>query len=279
MVLMTRTRRLAQLTIDPACLRDDLARSDRFRFSDAYSEFTCGSWKGSALCNGSGDIYDTRIKDYEGPFQITEHGRQMPYVLELIEQYFRTADLRFVRLGRITPGSVMVPHRDYLELKHELVRIHVPLHTSDDCYSSENETIYQMRLGDAWFIDATQAHSAVSFFTEDRTHLILDFAAETLEGTLRFAPDPQSEDFDGAAVPRQPLTCSQRDALLGLAGVISPRNYRDVLALIIKQYFVSEISVPDIFDLACQIAKSAGQEETLKKFEWLRTHALVTRLD
>lgn len=278
---MSRTRRLTRLTLDPVRLGEDMARADRFRYSDAYSEFTCGSWKGSALCNGSGDLYDTRIKDYEGAFELTEHGRQMPYVMDLIEEHFHTERLRFVRLGRITPGSVMVPHRDYLELSGELVRIHIPLRTSDACYSSEDETVYQMRLGDVWYIDASHAHSAVSFATEDRTHLILDFATETVREPLRFAPDPGSRagEFGDAAVPRSPLTPSQRDALLGLAAVISVRNHRDVLALIIKQYFVSDISVPEIFDLACAVAKSAGQDEALGKFEWLRTHALVTRLD
>jgi L-proline cis-4-hydroxylase len=278
---MTRTRRLAQINLDSSRLGEDLARSDRFRFSDAYSEFTCGSWKGSALVNQSGDLYDTRVKEYEGPHQVTEHGRQMPYVLETVERYFKTENLRFVRLGRVTPGSVMVPHRDYLELKGELVRIHIPLCTSDACFSSDDETIYQMRLGDVWYIDATHAHSAVSFATHDRTHLILDFADEALEDSLGFTPEehPDGDAFGGASVGRAPLTDAQRDALMGLCAIISPRNYRDVLALIIKQYFVSKITVTEIFDLACQIAETAGQQEALENLRWLRTHALVTRLD
>jgi hypothetical protein len=276
---MVATRRLARLSLDAEQLGEDLARSDRFRFSSAYSEFTCGSWKGSALCNASGDIYDTRIADYSGDYQITDHGHQMPYVMDLVRRNFRTEHLRFVRIGRITPGSVMVPHRDYLELERDLTRIHVPLHTSDDCYSSENDTVYQMRLGEAWFIDATQAHSAVSFFTEDRSHLILDFTTATVEEALAFTPESGAGIPPEATVDRKPLTGDQSRALQGLSAIITPYNHRDVLALIIKQYFVSKISVPEIFDIACEIAKAGDQAEALEKYEWLRTHALVARLD
>lgn len=276
---MTQTRRLGRLELDTTALGADLKRSDRFRFSDAYNEFTCGSWKGSALCNGTGDLYDTRIQDYEGPYQLTEHGKQMPYVMDLVHRYFDTSELRFVRLGRITPGSVMVPHRDYLELKQDLTRIHIPIHTSADCFSSENDTVYQMQLGDVWFIDATQAHSAVSFFTEDRTHLILDFTTATVEETLRFTPEPGAGIPAEAVAPREPLTADQLDALQGLSAVITERNHRDILALVIKQYFASEISVPEIFDIAVGIAKTAGQDVAVERLEWLRIHALVTRLD
>jgi hypothetical protein len=276
---MSHTRRLTRLALEPAALRNDLDQCDRFRYSDAYNEFTCGSWKGAALCNNSGDIHDTRITDYEGPCRITDHGARMPYVMEVVRENFRTEHLRFVRLGRITPGSVMVPHRDYLELEEDLTRIHLPLHTSPDCYSSENDSVYQMKLGDVWFIDATQAHSAVSFFTEDRTHLILDFGTATVEEALRFEPDPSAGIPADALVPRSPLTAEQRDALLGLSAVITPYNYRDVLALVIKQYFVSEISVEEIFELSCKIAAEAGQADALSKLTWLHTHALVARLD
>jgi len=278
----TTTRRLAHFTLDVDRLAEDMARCDRFRFGHAYSEFICGSYKGVALCNATGDLYDNLLVDYEGPYRVTEHGRQMPYVLEMVGENFHTEFMRFARLGRMTPGSLVIPHRDYLELDEEFVRIHIPLHTSDTCFSGEDDTIYQMRQGDVWFIDATRAHSAVSFFEEDRTHLILDFICDTVEGVLRFEPNPIPADdpFDGATVPRGgPLTDEQRSALLGLSAVINEHNYRDVLALIGKQYFVSEMSAESVFDLACEIARIGGQAEALEKLEWLRTHVLFKRLD
>ncbi|MFH9296740.1 aspartyl/asparaginyl beta-hydroxylase domain-containing protein [Streptomyces sp. NPDC017520] len=276
---MTRSRLLGRLVLDPVRLAQDLARTDRFRYSDAYSEFTCGSWKGSYLCNGTGDLYDTTITEYEGPYQLTDHGQQLPYLMELINGHFRTETMRFARLGRITPGSVMVPHRDYLELKEELVRIHVPLHTSDSCFNSEDETVYHMRQGEVWFIDASRVHSAVSFFTEDRTHLILDFASETVEETLRFDPDPATEyqRFGTSVVQRQPLTDEQRNAILGLSAILGPHNYRDVLGLIIKQYFVSNIAISEVYEFACQIARDADRHDVLERLDWLSKHVLVDR--
>jgi cytochrome P450 len=97
---VTLTRRLTRLTFDTDVLAADLDRVDRFRYSSVYSEFTCGSWKGSALCNGTGSIYDTRIVDYDGPFQLTEHGRQMPYM------YAYADSLRDYRL--CNPGDDLI---------------------------------------------------------------------------------------------------------------------------------------------------------------------------
>lgn len=275
---MTGTRRLAQLTLDEAALKEDLSRSDSFRFTEEYSEFSCGAWKGTALCNQSGQSDDTRITDYEGSYQVTDHGRRMPYVMSLINTHFRTDRLRFARLARMTPGSVLVPHRDYLELHQDLVRIHIPLHTSSDCFNSENETIYQMKLGDIWFIDATQAHSAVSFFAEDRTHLIVDFSTPTVEDALAFAPEQAAGIPSESLVPRRPLTDDELAAIRSLSSLISERNYRDVLSLLLKQYFVSDMSVSDIFDRACEMAEASGQDKVREQFEWLRQHSLTTRL-
>jgi hypothetical protein len=276
---MTRTRRLGRMALDPVRLQEDLARSDRFRFSDAYSEFTCGSWKGSCLCNGTGDIYDTWINDYAGPFKVTAHGEQMPYVMEVIESNFRTENLRFARLGRITPGSVMLPHRDFLELTDDRVRIHIPLRTDDSCFNAEEETIYHMSEGEVWYIDASKVHSAVSFSTDDRTHLVLDFNCETAEEALRFTPDPATEvdRFGGAVAVREPFTAEQRESVLALSAIVGPHNYRDVLAMLIKQYYVTDMPVADVYELAHRIAKASHKDDVVNRLEWLIKHVLVER--
>ena len=123
------------------------------------------------LWNKSGDVEDNFLLDYDHPAQRTAYGAQMPYLVEVLRQTFDLKQLRFARLAKLTPGSVLVPHRDYLELKHDLTRVHIPLATDSACFSSEENTVYQMRRGEIWYMDATQVHSAASFSRKPRTHL------------------------------------------------------------------------------------------------------------
>ena len=163
-------------------------------------------------------------------------------------------------------------------MNQDLVRIHIPLHTSSDCFNSENETIYQMKLGDVRFIDATQAHSAVSFFAEDRTHLIVDFSTPTVEEALAFTPEQGTGIPSESSVSRRPLTDDQLAAIRGLSAVISERNYRDIMSLLLKQYFASDITISDVFNMACDIAEASGHDKIREQYEWLRQHSLTTRL-
>lgn len=274
---MTTTTRITRLELDRARLSADLAAAEQFGYNDSYSEFICGSWRSCMLWNRTGDLTDAQLEDYRGAARITGYGGQLPYLTELVERTFRTDLLKFGRLARLTPGSVLVPHRDYLELEDDLTRLHIPLQTGPECFSSEDETVYQMAFGELWFLDATRAHSAASYADRDRVHLILDFATPDLAGVLRSGEVPREGIPQDSVVPRRPLKEGERESFLALAGVIGPGNFQDVLAIVIKRYFEAELAVSDVFGWLGAIAGAAGQPDLVARARRQEEHCLVSR--
>lgn len=271
------SHRLATVPIDQARLAADLARVEHHAFVDSYTEFVCGSWRTCMLWNPSGDGSDSLIRDYSGRAQRTEYGRKLGYIEELMSNNFDLDQLRFARLTRLMPGTVVVPHRDYLELKRDLVRIHVPLETDPEAYTSEEETIYRMGFGEVWFLDATKVHSIANFSKSNRTHLLLDFGADDPHQVVR-AKAPHSESMPAeSVVARRPLQPGERDALRALAQVVDPANFMDVLAIIIKRYFAADIDVREVFSWLADIAADSGNPDVLAQAKLLEQHSITSR--
>lgn len=273
---MSSAHRIGTIAVDEERAAADLAAAEPFGYLTAYDEFVCGSWRTCMLWNADGDAADTRIQDYEGAAQVTPYGAKVGYVRELLERSFHVEHLRFARLARLGPGSVVVPHRDFLELEDALTRIHVPLETGPECYTSQESTIYRMGIGEIWSIDATRPHSIANFSDANRTHLLLDFEGDP-EQVLR-APVSGDEDIpDDAVVPRRPLWEGEREAFARLSEIVDPLNFRDILSMIIRRYFVAEMEVGDVFECAVEIAQESGNEDVLAQSRWLEQHSLVVR--
>jgi Aspartyl/Asparaginyl beta-hydroxylase/L-proline 3-hydroxylase, C-terminal len=253
------THRIAKIQLDFEALNRDLRRAEHFNFSDTYGEFICGAWRNCMLWNEQGDIAETLLSNHDSPAVKTAYGLDMPYVSEWISQTFDVQRLRFARLVKLRPNSVIIPHRDYLELGQGLVRIHVPLITDASCFSSDGEAVYQMKVGEVWFIDATRVHSAASFSQRDRIHLILDFANSGQTSPLRGVPwDRAATIAEDSLVTRSPLTDEEVSALMTLHHVIDQDNATDILALLIRKYFRSRFDAPRVFDLLLRIAELSG---------------------
>jgi hypothetical protein len=229
------------------------------------------------LWNATGDGRNAEISDYSGPAHMTERGRKLSYIEELMSNNFDLDKLKFARLTRLSPGSVVVPHRDYVELKSDLCRIHVPLVTAAGAYASETETIYHMARGQVWFLDATKVHSIANFSEVARVHLLLDFAAAN-PSSVFLGEAANSRELPGASIiPRQALDPGEHDAFLALAMVIDPTNLMDVVAMLIKRYFVAGMEVLDVFNWLRDIAEASGDPDVLERVKWLESHALTSR--
>lgn len=268
------THRITTLDLDAGRLELDLARARRLR----YSELICGGWRSCVLWNGSGDAEDARLEDCAPPARKTAHGNALPYLSELLERTFNLEHLRFARLVRLTPGSVIVPHRDCLGLKEPFIRLHVPLATDGDCYSAEDDVIYQMRRGEVWFLDVTRPHSAASFSGEDRVHLVLDFVeVDRLDTVLRIAASGQRSIPPESVVRGKPLAPGEKDALFALATIIDRANYKDVLAILIKKCFTADLVVSAVFDWLSAIAALSGDRELMARVKRYEEHCLIQR--
>lgn len=268
---------LGTVEVDPSRVSADLAQVEPFGFVDSYTEFVCGSWRTCMLWNWNGDGADAQIRDYTGSAQVTEQGRKLGYVEELMSASFDLSKLRFARLTRLAPGTVVLPHRDYVELESNLVRIHVPLQTAPGAYASEEETIYRMAEGEVWFLDATRVHSIGNFAKRNRVHLLLDFQADEPASVFTRQRRGPLELPASAVVPRRPLRPGEREAFAALAGIVDVDNLMDVVAMVIRRYFTADLRVDDVFGWLHEIADASGDQAVADRVRWLEAHCLTSR--
>ncbi|MFI5757219.1 aspartyl/asparaginyl beta-hydroxylase domain-containing protein [Streptomyces sp. NPDC051569] len=273
-----RSHRIAALQLDEERLAADLAVSEGFAYNDSYADFvSSGMLRSTMLWNQTGSLAESSLGDYEGSARPTPHGEALTYVRELIGRYFRTDLLKYARFMRLAPGSVYVPHRDFLELKADMVRVHLPLQTDDNVFASEDNTVFRMRRGELWLLDATRTHSVGSFSDRDRVHVICDFTAEdfsqVLAAEVQARPDVPADNI----AERPPLGAESRQALLDLAKVLDERNYQEIQTLLIKQHFASDISGDEVFTLLKQIADGSGRADLLSRATAHEEYCMVRR--
>jgi len=261
-----RSGRLTKLQLDLRSLSEDLDCAERFSYHEPYSEFVCGRWQSCMLWNESGDANDSRIADHQTAAVMTSFGKQLRYVSGMLTSMFHCEHLRFARLARVLPGTVLVPHRDYLELSRPLLRIHIPLRTDERSFLSEGSLVYRMNVGEMWFLDATQLHSAASYSSSPRVHLILDFRDGcSLVNISRTAIDEQAGIPEEAIVSRPALSSSDLEGILALHEILDEDNYRDILAILIRKHFSKNCDASAIFDWLSQIAQRSGKSALIDR--------------
>jgi L-proline cis-4-hydroxylase len=234
------TRRLGAVELDPERLAADLLRIEPFGFVETRRRFVCGS---QLVC----DVADTELE----------------YVPELVEGM----ELRCARLVRLGPGTVIVPRREPPELGDRLTHVEMPLETAPACLASEGSTVYRMRPGEFWSLDTTQPHGFANLSHGERTHLVLDLA-----GGFDGSTEPIPED---AVVERRPLRPGEWESFAELAELVDGDNLRDVLAMLVKRFFVAEMDVEEIFRWLAVIASDSDNEDVLAQSRWLEQRSLV----
>jgi L-proline cis-4-hydroxylase len=228
------TRRLGAVEFDPERLADD------FGFVEDRDRFVCGS---RATC------------------MLDAHPAYIP-------EPFDGMELRSARLVKLGPGSVVVPRRQPPELGDGLTHVEIPLETAPTCLASEGSTVYRMRPGELWSLDASQPHGCANLSHDERTHLVLDLACE-LDGR---AAESIPED---AVVERRPLRPGEWESFAELAEIVDGDNLRDVLAMLVKRFFVAEMEVEEIFRWLAVIASDSDNEDVLAQSRWLEQRSLV----
>lgn len=240
-----RTQYVATIPLDGPRLEKDLEQSQSFRYSEAYSDYLIGGpWKSCMLWAKGGEAGDGYIHRYrygeEATF--TEYGKQVPYLQELICQTVDTSRLTFVRLG-VFADSTIVPHRDYLEFAGRTEqdrpahRMHIPLRTYDNVYFVEEDTVYQMRTGEIWYLDVAREHAVTSFNKAPRIHLIFDFVDRPEDGPLVKVPDtgPGPGIPADHTIARPPLPDAERVELMRLANLLTMDTFDDIFNIVIKK--------------------------------------------
>jgi len=234
------TRRLGAVELDPERLADDLGRLVPFGFVEDRDRFVCGS----------------RTTCMLGPH------------LEHLPELVGGMDVHSAQLVKLGPGCVVVPRREPPELGDGLTHVEIPLETAPTCLASEGSTVYRMRAGELWSLDASQPHGFANLSHGERTHLVLELAGGFDEGAVGSIPED-------AVVERRPLRPGEWESFAELAEVVDGDNLRDVLAMLVKRFFVAEMDVEEIFRWLAVIASDSDNEDVLAQSRWLEQRSLV----
>jgi L-proline cis-4-hydroxylase len=275
------TQRIGRLDFDQPTLLAELKAIERFHYSHAYSDYLCGApWRSCMLWAPGGDIGDGFITNYDKslPVAQTAYARQLPHLAHTVERAFDLRHLLFARIAIVSPDSVIIPHKDLLELDKPLHRIHVPLITNEHSFFSHDNTVYRMRFGEAWFFDAGSMHSVASFADQDRVHLILDFAyVDDRDALVTIPRDAHAGIPPDSIHQRAALDDAQRQALLALADVIDADNYKDVFSIVIKKHFHSDGGDDFIWNTLLDISRAGASQAVADKIRDMHQYFMVAR--
>ncbi|MFF4935001.1 aspartyl/asparaginyl beta-hydroxylase domain-containing protein [Streptomyces griseofuscus] len=240
------TGRVGVLELDEEKLRGEMELTRTFNFTETYQEFMSGKMSKDVMLWAPGGVSgDGIISHYDHGLKsdITEYGKRLPYLMQTIEENFATEFIRFARLA-VLSEMVHIPHRDYLEFSatanhaKPAHRLHLPIITNAHCLFSEENTIYRMRFGEVWFLDAGREHSSAALSSDARIHLIVDFTDEAGDtGLVRGAGEDPVSIPESHIIHREPLSDAERESLHTLASIVDADNLKDVLGIIAKKHY------------------------------------------
>lgn len=282
-----RTHYVATTQLDEAPLAKDLEQTDSFVWSEAYSDYLFGgAWKSCMLWTRGGDTGDGVVANYDHaqPSTFTPYGDQLPYLRGLITSIADLDRLNFVRLAKVTNG-VGLPHRDLLELgelpddTRNAHRMHIPLATNEECFFTEGNTVYRMRRGEVWFLNAAVIHSVAVLSNEPRIHLMLDFVDRPSAKSL-VTIDGAGEDAGIPAdrvVKRPPLTDAGHAGLLRLADVLTMDTFNEIFSIVIKKNLRYDGGEDFVWNTIIDIARASQDAALLRHATELRRYYTLER--
>jgi len=223
------------------------------RYSEYYSYVECfGDWRSFTLANSTGCEADYIFREGQGGAKLTELGKRVPHLIELIAGIFDFSRVVQVRAFSLSDG-VVFPHRDYIEVNNAYVRLQVPLVTNPLAFHAEMDSVFQMQQGEVWYLAAERLHTACNLIETPRLNLCIDLVADDLAelGLEGFAPMSVP-----ATVARLPLTSTVRSDLLGLARATNRYNVKDVIKVVLKAHFLYEMSLQETIDLLLELGET-----------------------
>ena len=276
------SRIIGTLSFDDHLLKQDVETILQFGdVREEYSEYRFGLWKNYVLWNGTGNQKDTLYMGPDGGAFQTGLGNQLPYINSVINNFFHTDKLKMVR-ANLLRDALLIPHRDYIEFKSEseyLARVHLPLKTNSGALHSEDDSVFHLRCGEVWYLDAGNVHSACNPSDEPRISLVLDFKLEgdaPLESILK-QPLNERPATTPALIEREPMSDDFRNSIHVLRHVINRSNYRDILLFLSRVHFYKNVSGAILFDWMIEICEGSGDRELLEKFTNFKSYMIQDR--
>jgi hypothetical protein len=236
--------------------------------NEDYSEFHYGDWKTFVIWSQSGADNDGLVIDRGVSGKPTPRAAALPALLDWIGNTFDTTLLKLGRIHSLGDG-VLIPHRDFVEFGEDRLpwtRVHVPLHTNEQCLHSEDETVFRMRAGEIWFLDASNLHSAINFSNDRRLNLCLDFAldGQPIESVFR-RTEALAVQHSPEIVSRAAMQPSFSRELAELGAALTEENFRDTVGTLAKVHFRSDVHIATFYDWLETVAERSGSAELRDK--------------
>lgn len=272
------SRILGKIELDEAALRHDVEHILASTPDSTYAGYCFGTWNVYVLWNASGDINDATLHEFDGPGRFTSLGLQLPYIGAVVRRHFRTERMKWARALVLRNGN-LVPHRDYLEFKKPLTRVHLALFTHESSMHSEDDQVFQMRDGEVWYLATEKVHAAATLTDFARIVICMEFdldAGQRLEAVFR---DPPAEPIALAPklVERPQLTAHELEAIYNLGGLINERNFSDILRLLSKVHFYKHVPGTDLFQWLTEIAQRSGNARVIERAATLKKNCIESR--
>jgi L-proline 3-hydroxylase, C-terminal/Aspartyl/Asparaginyl beta-hydroxylase len=272
------SRILGKIELDEAALRRDVDRILASPADTTYAGYCFGTWNVWLLWNASGDVRDATLHEFEGPGRFTTLGAQLPYIASVIGRHFQTERMKWARAFLLRNGN-LVPHRDYLEFKKPLKRVHLALFTHESSMHSEDQEVFQMRNGEVWYLAAERVHSAATLTDFARIVICMEFDLEPgqeLEAVFRNPPSV-SPVFAPKLVERAPLTEQELEAIYNLGSLVNDRNFSDILRMLSKVHFYKRVPGVDLFQWLSEIAQRSGNPRVIERAATLKKNCIESR--
>lgn len=166
------------LTFDPERLLRELAGIDEAWWGAHEGPYHDGAWESVSLWAPAGDRQQQR--SFGAPFAATDALNRCAYYADVMAAF--PCEKNRVRLMRLRPDGRILRHSDPIhQISDRLLRIHVPIMTSDAVRFLVNDERIVMRAGEAWHVDVRFPHEVHNAGIHPRVHLVLDLVgnAET----------------------------------------------------------------------------------------------------
>ncbi len=165
------------VAFDPARLARDLASLAAVEWIDHFlTDRYEGNWDVIPL-RGPADATHPVMMIAATPgaraFRDTALLASCPYFREVIASF--RAEIRGVRLLRLTPGSAIREHTDHEYTSDDgVLRLHIPVVTNPDVVFLLNGSRVRMAAGSAWYLRLSDPHSVANNGSSDRVHMLVD---------------------------------------------------------------------------------------------------------
>ena len=179
---------------DAARLADDMERLSSTAWTRHFVRANYdGDWSVIPLRAPAGETHPVRMIGAPHTcrdFADTHILERCPYIREILAEF--QCPLRGVRLMRLTPGSVIKEHEDFvLSFEEGQVRLHVPVITNDGVDFRLNGERVVLTAGSCWYLRLSDRHSVANRGTTDRVHLVIDAEVNDWVGRLLAAASTQ----------------------------------------------------------------------------------------